>query len=231
MDSKVVNKAIAREIRPLLKAAGFSLFSGRTSWRFDSQRIDVINFQSFNSYHAEVIGCTSYSFSVNLGCYFSCIPDRYGIKEKDGQKCPAEYQCHFRGHLHRTFEQAGLERKDIWLIDTGGVFLPRAMADVQQQLSAAGLPWFARFSDLTEVLRVLQAEPEQMDTLWGFGRNPSPIRSFMTGYVARAVGNETLAEVSLRAAAASGCYPELSEDMNKINPASETMPPKRPSSS
>ena len=87
----------------------------------------------------------------------------------------------------------------------------RRDADPESQLSTTALPWFADFVDLNRVLHVLRSEPEQMETLWGFGRNPSPVRFLMTGYVARALGDEALAEASLQAAAAWGCYPQLNQ--------------------
>ena len=187
MDSKVVNKALAQEIRPLLKSSGFSAFSTRTSWRFEKDRIDVINFQSFNSYLAGSVGCTTYSFSVNLGCYLLCIPDRLPIKEKEGQKRPEEYHCNFRGRLARSFLQKEIERTDIWFIDDEARYLPQVIADVRTQIVDYAFPWFARFADLHYVLHILESKDEDMTAVWGFGRNPSPIRSFMTSYVARAL--------------------------------------------
>jgi len=56
MDSKEVNKQIRAVIRPVLKAQGFARFTARDSWRFHDDRIDVVNFQSFNSYLAGTIG-------------------------------------------------------------------------------------------------------------------------------------------------------------------------------
>ncbi len=67
MDSKVVNKAIRDVIRPFLKENEFTKFTGRDSWRVKKDTIEVINFQSFNSYNADILGVTSFSFGVNLG--------------------------------------------------------------------------------------------------------------------------------------------------------------------
>jgi len=77
-------------------------------------RIEVVNFQSFNSYSAGVLGCTTYSFSS--GSYLVEVPSlgRPGRpKEKDGAPVPEEYECHRRGRLHRSFAQPELERRDI----------------------------------------------------------------------------------------------------------------------
>jgi hypothetical protein len=209
MDSKVVNKAIATEIRPILESVGFSAFSARTSWRYHADRIDVINFQSFNSYLAGTVGCTTYSFSVNLGCYLFCIADQFPIKQKDGHKRPKEYECHFRGLLTRSFLQKELKRTDIWFIDHQARYLTQAMSDVRVQIADVALPWFTRFAELRDVLHVLEFKEEDMKALWGFGRNPSPVRSLMTGYVARALGDENRALICLRAAFESGCFPQL----------------------
>lgn len=77
MDSKGVNSAIRGEVRPLLIAARFERSTERTYCRYHVDRIDVINFQSFNSYNAGVLGITTYSFALNIGCYLKYIPDRY----------------------------------------------------------------------------------------------------------------------------------------------------------
>jgi hypothetical protein len=46
------------------------------------------------------------------------------------------------------------------------------------------LAWFERLNQRNEVLRILREDDERMTELWGFGRNPSPIRSYLAGYVA-----------------------------------------------
>lgn len=87
MDSKIVNKAIKQHIIPVLKENGFKVITQRSAWRYNTTRIDVINFQSFNSYLAESVGCTTFSFAVNLGIYFLGIPIEfpgYSIKERSG---------------------------------------------------------------------------------------------------------------------------------------------------
>lgn len=70
MDSKIVNKEIKKTIKPFLQAVGFTKFSERNAWRYRDEFIEVINFQSFNSYLADGVGCTTYSFAINLGVYF-----------------------------------------------------------------------------------------------------------------------------------------------------------------
>lgn len=85
MDSKVINKVINKNIWSFLKEQGFIMFTPRSAWRFNQDTIEIIDFQSFNSCLAEVLGCTTYSFTVNLAIYFTKIPDKFPnitIKEK-----------------------------------------------------------------------------------------------------------------------------------------------------
>ena len=89
----------------MLRAAGFTQFSPRTAWRHRPGRIDVVSFQSFNSYNAAVTGCTTYSFCVNLGAFLTAIPPDYEphrIKTKAGQLLPHPAECHFRGRLNAS---------------------------------------------------------------------------------------------------------------------------------
>lgn len=208
MDSKIVSAGIRSEVRPYVKEAGFSKFTGRNSWRFHDDRVEVINFQSFNSYNAGVIGCTTFSFSVNLGVYFRYIPGLYTPAREANEPGfkPHEYVCHFRGALHRSFAQPELDRRDIWYIDRNGDYLKKALHDVRMALGRDALPWFDRFSNDREVLRTLLEDDVEMQVLWGFGRNPSPIRHYMTGYVARHVGDTKLAGFHLAKAIESGCF-------------------------
>ncbi len=209
MDSRDVNRELRRRIRPQLREAGFSRFTARTAWRYDDLGIDVVNFQSFNSHLAESISCTTYSFSLNLGRYLHAVPGAVGPRpprQKDGDLLPAEYECHFRGRLHRGFVQPELERRDTWYIDPEGRYLEPAMDDVSECLHSEGWAWFGRLHDPEEVLAILLGREAETDRLWGPGANPSPGRSLVTGYVARASGNHQLAAEKLREALDSGCF-------------------------
>src|SRR4051812_39446034 len=104
MDSKIVNREIRREIWPALKAVGFAQFTSRTAWRHSEWKIDVVNFQSFNSYLAQGLGCTTFSFSLNLGCYLNAVPVKSNVKLTKSLLTPQEYQCHLRRRLSRSFE-------------------------------------------------------------------------------------------------------------------------------
>ena len=106
MDSKVVNSQHQGGNLASRKAL---ITSQPYCWRHHHDRIDVVNFQSFNSYQAAVIGCTTYSFGVNLGCYLLSIPYpiwAVHIKGKSGQLLPDESQCHIRGRFHHPLKSA-----------------------------------------------------------------------------------------------------------------------------
>src|SRR5262245_41395549 len=126
MDSKIVNAEIRKIIRPVLKDAGFSAFTARTAWRYLDSGIEVVNFQSFNSYCSAGLRCTTYSFSINLGVHLPEVPSAVRHLEKFKDR-PPEYACHLRGRLLRGFAQKELERKDIWYIDDEGRYLAPAM--------------------------------------------------------------------------------------------------------
>ncbi len=209
MDSKEVNKHIRSKIRPLLKSSGFTLSTSRSYWRHHSDRIDVINFQSFNAYNSDIIGCTTFSYSVNLGCYFLDIPERYPttkIKTKNDLLCPEEYICHFRGGLKKNIKQRELKRSDIWSIAQDGSNLEQVIADSSMSISNEGLTWFDRFSNKQEAFRLLLEEDECIGELWGFGRNPSPLRHYFTGYLASALGESMIAKEHLSKAIDSECF-------------------------
>lgn len=217
MDSRVVNSQIKRRIWPLLREAGFGTFTSRTAWRHIDDRIDVVNFRSFNSYNAEVAGCTTYSFSVYLGCFMPAIPLDYEpskMKKKGSLLLPQEYECHFRGRLTRSFKQPELKQRSIWYIDPDEKYLGSALIDVADQIPSNVLGWFGSFSDPEYPLRVLLGSDEDMDKLWGFGRNPSPVRHYFTGYVALQMNNLPLAKSHLSLALASGCFKQVEQRLS-----------------
>jgi hypothetical protein len=217
MNSKDVNKAIRLEIRPLLKEVGFTTFTSRTAWRFLPDRTDVVNFQSFNSYNAEGLRCTTFSFSVNLGCHLAYVPEVIPgyMKTKDGRLLPAEYQCPFRRGLRRTFGQPELERRDIWYIDPGGRYIAKALHDARMVLSRTGLPWFDQFSDRAEVLRGLLENNENMSGMWGFGAPDSPRRCYLIGYIARSAAQPKLAREYLLRAADTESYADVADRLRQ----------------
>jgi len=202
MDSKAVNKEIRGQIWPILKNIGFSRFTPRTAWRYCDDKIDVLNFQSFNAYTASVMGTTTFSFCVNLGSFLNYVPPLWPPKVKDGELMPGEAECHFRRRLMRNVTLRGQEHADVWNVDKDGRNLLWCIQDVAGQLPDA-IEWFDRLADRSEVLTILLYQEEDMNEIWGFGRNPSPTRSYMTGYVALVMGELDLAREKLKEAVQS----------------------------
>lgn len=193
LDSKAVNQAIRDEIRPLLRGAGFSRSTARTFWRYHHDRVDVVNFQSFNSYNAGVLNITTFSFALNLGCHLRYIPNQYpdapGAERLQGDTPqPREHECHMRGRLSRSYPDRACPDKLIWYIDSRGSNLQKALHDARLVLNRDGLPWFDRFTNPRAVHDILTKEEEHMERLWGFGRPGSPMRTYFLGHVAKAAG-------------------------------------------
>lgn len=214
MDSKIVSKEIRERVRPLLRANGFGQFTGRTAWRNRGETIDVVNFQSFNDYHASVMDVTTYSFAVNLGSFPVYVPTQWPAKVRDGRLAPAEYECPFRRQLVRTLPQPGNRHETVWLIDHEGRSLLWCIEDVVDQFAAA-FTWFERLANKVETLRILTEDDEHLPSLWGFGRNPSPMRSYLAGYVALSLGQNDLARAKLQEAVDSGCFTDAFGDVEE----------------
>jgi hypothetical protein len=217
LDSKVVNQAIRSEVRPLLSGAGFSRTTARTFWRYHPDRVDVVNFQSFNSYNAGVLDVTTYSYALNLGCYLRYIPNQYpnarGSERLEGEKPqPKEYDCQMRGRLRRSYSERACSDTQIWYIDSRGTNLDKAVHDTRMVLNRDGLAWFERFTSPQAVCDILTAnEDEDMGSLWGFGRPGSPIRTYFLGYAARAAGLVELAQTNLVHAASTKSFESIRE--------------------
>jgi Domain of unknown function (DUF4304) len=220
MDSSVVNKTIRAEIWPFLKSVGFALTTARTAWRHKPDRVDVINFQSFNSYNAGVLGITTFSFAVNLGCYLRYIPDRYAESRdastlREAEPRPQEYQCQMRRRLIRSYPDRRSKDKQIWYIDEKGSNVSQALHDVRMLLLRDAYPWFERFASPSEVYDILAFAEEDMGQLWGFGRPGSPIRCYYLGYTALAARKVEEARVNLLKAAATKSFEGLADQLRR----------------
>lgn len=159
MDSTIVNKEIRKNIRPLLKENGFTKFTARNAWRVSPQIIEVINFQSFNSYLAEELFCTTFSFSVNLGIYYLSVHNNPWINHNPPE-FPKEYECHARRSLTKSIKQTQYPRSDIWFIDNKGLEIPRVFEDAKNVICEEGLIWFDEMSKLPNALEAFQNKAE-----------------------------------------------------------------------
>ena len=214
VDSKAVNLAIRSEIRPILKEAGFDKSSARTFWRYHPDRVDVVNFQSFNSYNAGVMDVTTFSFAVNLGCYLRYVPDQYPDARDSrllagASPQPKEYQCHLRGRLQRSYIDPACADHQIWFLDERGANVQKALHDVRVVLRRDGLPWFEQFTSPASVYEILVNNEEVMGGLWGFGRPGSPIRCYYIGYAALAAGRFAVAKENLVRAASTKSFESI----------------------
>ena len=180
MTSTTVAKEIKSIIRPVLRESGFINNTGKKYWRHKDESIDVIDFMSFNSYNADIIGCTTFSIAIKLGCYFNFIPHRKGIKEKNGLLFPEEWQCDFRGGgITKEILQPELESKEIWYIDESGSNLNEVVLDCKKQLQEKAFVWFNQFDEYQNIYDILLNHEDRIGVLWGFGRKDSPLRNFM----------------------------------------------------
>jgi hypothetical protein len=69
VNARAVTRAIRRDVWPVMRTVGFDSFTGRTTWRYIGAAVDVVNFQSFSASNADAVGCTPFSFSLNLGVW------------------------------------------------------------------------------------------------------------------------------------------------------------------
>jgi hypothetical protein len=109
VDSRDVTRAIRGQVWPVLRTAGFDSFTGRTAWRYTESAVEVVNFQSFNASTADAVGCTPFSFSVNLGVW---LPGDYAPSlrpDSKGRPRPQEWECSRRKRLDKSIPQPWFE--------------------------------------------------------------------------------------------------------------------------
>lgn len=150
VSAKTVNGQIRAIVWPLLCEAGFEKFTPRTAWRRTMQAVAVVNFQSFNSYTASVIGCTTHSFGVNLGIHYPRA-ERYDPQLACGLY-PQEHRCAARRQLEKTIAQPKLRRCDIWYVEPAGGNLDQVIEDAASVIRRVGLRWLEAFSDPEQAL-------------------------------------------------------------------------------
>ena len=168
ISSREVNAELRAHVWPELRERGFAERTQRTAWRDHEHSVAVVNFQSFNSYLAEMLNTTTFSFAVNLGVRARASSDYRGqeIKIKNGRLRPGEHQCNIRLALQRTIDQPGLERRDIWYVRPDGSNLSEAVEDARSVLMTTGVDWLDEFSSPERMLQFAENEPEG----WGSGK-------------------------------------------------------------
>lgn len=174
-----------------MKADGFVRFTARTAWRFEPA-LHVVNFQSFNSYTADLLGCTTFSFAVNLGLHFGFMPWGVSTEYVGPERPPNEAQCILRKPLRRHLPQPDNSDPRFWSVHPTGANVDLCIADALKVVEHEGLPWFAELSVPLNALRIIETEEEQFDKFgpsgtWGFGRPGSPMRNHAIGYLRKAL--------------------------------------------
>lgn len=158
MDSRTISKLIRAEIWPALRTIGFNTFGPRTAHRHRGPLIDVVNFQSFNSHLAQALGCTTFSFGLNLGISVAGYRDELRIKtDKAGRPLPAEFECVLRAKLLKRSPFDHFERADIFSVDAEGRSAGACIDEAKFLLMQVASPWFDSLPDLSSLALRLEA--------------------------------------------------------------------------
>lgn len=164
MDSKTINKLIRSEVWPVLRKQGFSVFDSRSAFAYNPPFVNVLSFQSFNSYLAEGLGCTTYSFTPRLGVYVIGSPGEVRIKrDKSGRLRPQEYECDFRRELRKRSPVDGFARNDVFYIDPEGRTTAACFEELKHLCIEFVPTWFKAHNDLTGML-VRMSSAEEADS-------------------------------------------------------------------
>ena len=162
MDGKVVGRAINARMRPLLRVAGFDQFSGRRAWRRSEHTIEHVVFRSFPANIADGVGCTTHSFTAELGVLYRCLDQE---KER-----PKEYELTFQASLGKTLRQPVFnpygscgpgtfkDRADIWYVTEDGSNLDEAVEDAASCLLIQGIPFMDKMSDPAQAFEALRTQ-------------------------------------------------------------------------
>jgi hypothetical protein len=173
MDSKAINKLIRSEVWPILREQGFSVFDARSAVAYIGPFINVVSFQSFNSYLAGGLGCTTFSFTPRLGVYVVGSPRQHRVKrDKDGRLRPFEYECALRSELRKRTPVDGFARDDVFYIDPDGRTTAQCFQELKYLCTEVAPRWFRRNNDLEYLLSRMRSaeEPNSAPFLDATGR-------------------------------------------------------------
>ena len=153
MDSKVVSRELRAVVRPMLRDAGFSFFRGRHAWRTLDDQTWVVDFQSFNAYLAEGVGCTTFSFNVRLGLH---LTDDVRSSTSRDAAFPKEYESSFRftglkrlsqPWFHPWGDARPTDRRDVWFVREDGSNLDGVVSDARDVIATSGLRQLEAYRD------------------------------------------------------------------------------------
>jgi hypothetical protein len=161
VDSKVINKLIRSEVWPILREQGFSHFDSRNAIAYRGPFVNVVNFQSYSSQLAAGLGCTTYSFGLNLGVYVLGSPWEEQLKhDKNGLVRPPEYGCSLRTSLRKRTTVDGFKRDDIFYIHPDGRTTANCFQEVKYLLTEVAPKWFSKHNDLDGMLAGMRGVAE-----------------------------------------------------------------------
>ncbi|MFB9308648.1 hypothetical protein BJY17_001885 [Agromyces hippuratus] len=161
VDGRTVGRALSERIRPFLREFGFHRFQGRNAWRRTELTVDLVSFRSMNSYTAEGVGCTTYSFGCDVGVYYPALVDGEPVE------WPRDYHLTFRAGLGKTIRQPYFhpfghqdhsDRPDVWYVLEDGSNLDEIADDAVSAVSNQGLPFISRLNDPRQAMRSLLSE-------------------------------------------------------------------------
>ena len=215
VDSRDVRKAIAAEIWPKLRELGFAPMEGRVARRTHADRVDILEFVTFNTYEMQRLKLKPGSFAICVGCHLKYVTNP--IADSTGKVVvltkPTIPYCMLRGELRRRYMRPiGLDR-GIWAVGLKGLPIEKVMSGARDAVLNEGMPWFEQFKTPAAVIELLETCEVHMSRLWGFGPPGSPIRNFIMGYAALAAGKPRVARKHLRQVLESGCFPGHSSRM------------------
>lgn len=166
--SAIINKALRRQLSPVVRAAGFQQVDARNAWAWHDYCILVLNVRAVGNYFAKVTGWSPASVAVWLGVFYTFVPSLSTKISKTGVLLPAEYQCHMRTHLECSYPQysyttrlhnpAEQERKDIWWLHSDGSNADQVSSDIAYQFQNIALKWFERCMNLNTAFSEVEEE-------------------------------------------------------------------------
>jgi hypothetical protein len=209
VDSKDVNRELRRVVRPALREEGFTEFSDRNAWRYFDDWIWCVNFQSFSAYLAEGIGCTSFSFAVNLGLYLR-RPTSASATVLDR---PKELDCTFRFQAHKTLSQPvfhaygrkeATDRPDVWFVAADGSNLSEAVEDARAVVTGPGLGQLSAYQNplyaYCAVFDCIRTWPprriHELIDVWSVGSPHSPHWTEVVTLLAPLVGRDAVQDLA-----------------------------------
>jgi hypothetical protein len=165
--SAILNKSLRAVVSPHLRNAGFDVIDPRNALLWRDTSILVVKIRAVGHYFSEVTGWPPGSVSVWLGVFFTFGPQPAGIKRDTmGRPRPQEYHCHMRSQLECGISQAGQtslrnpaeqRRTDIWWVEPDAPNANDVAVDIAAAMVTQGFPWFARASDLSTALTMVEA--------------------------------------------------------------------------